>query len=232
MDEKLRKAHKAGYRGNLAFADDCIGVVYDGLEQLGLLENTIVVYTSDHGEMDGDHGLYQKFCLFDPSVKVPLIVSFPNRIPENRVTEALTEYIGLFPTLADLTDTALKPGTVNVDTLHGPENIDARSFANLLLHPNQEGPDAVFCEFSLRSNLSSYMIRKKQYKLIYHDGGSKNELYDLLSDPGESVNLIDKPELQPLVGELRERLFAWYNPSNNPWRKPRITENKVGGAFQ
>ena len=79
--ERLRKAHLAGYLGNLAFVDVCVGRVLEGLERLGLAENTIVVYTSDHGEMGGDHGLFQKFCLFDPSVKVPLIVHVPEAFP-------------------------------------------------------------------------------------------------------------------------------------------------------
>ena len=80
-NERLR-AHRAGYLGNLAYVDTCVGEVYRALERLGLVENTIVVYTADHGEMDGDHGLYQKFCLFDPSVGVPLIVSYPGKLPE------------------------------------------------------------------------------------------------------------------------------------------------------
>ena len=88
--QRLR-AQRAGYLGNLAFVDTCIGQVYDALDELGLAENTIVVYTSDHGEMLGDHGLYQKFCLFEPAVRVPLIVSYPGQLPEGRVTDALTE---------------------------------------------------------------------------------------------------------------------------------------------
>lgn len=219
IDPKLRKAHMAGYRGNLAFVDKCVGEVVDALEELGLLDNTIVVYTSDHGEMDGDHGLYQKFCMFEPAVKVPLIVSYPKRIPENKVTEALTEYIGLYPTLAELTQTPLKQGTTNVGTLQAPECMDARSFTDILYHPDHEGPDAVFSEHNLRSAVPSYMIRTKRYKYIYNHGGSAHELYDLEQDPGEAVNLIDKQELKPIVEELQARLFAWYDPEQNQYRK-------------
>jgi choline-sulfatase len=64
---RLRQ-HRAGYLGNLAYVDTCVGQVYRTLEQLGLAHNTVVIYTSDHGDMDGDHGLMQKFCLFEPSV--------------------------------------------------------------------------------------------------------------------------------------------------------------------
>ncbi|MFW5980846.1 MAG: sulfatase [Halanaerobiaceae bacterium] len=192
-DDKLRKAHRAGYRGNLDFVDDCIGRVYDTLEELGLMENTIVVYTSDHGEMDGDHGLYQKFCLFEPAVKVPLIVSYPDNLPENEVTEALTEYMDLYPTLADLTDTSINT-TINVDTFKAKDEIDASSFSEILYNPDKKDQDAIFSEYALRSETPRYMIREKRYKFIYNDNDQViNELYDLKEDPGEEVNLILLP---------------------------------------
>ena len=90
------QAHRAGYLGNLAFVDTCVGYVYKELERLDLVNNTIVIYTSDHGEMDGDHGLFQKFCLFEPSVRVPLIVSHPPSLPSGQVSDALVEQIGLY----------------------------------------------------------------------------------------------------------------------------------------
>ncbi|MCL2660494.1 MAG: sulfatase-like hydrolase/transferase, partial [Acidobacteriaceae bacterium] len=85
-------SHRAGYLGNLGFVDGCIGRVYQTLERLGLDKNTIVIYTADHGEMEGDHGLLDKFCLFNPSVGVPLIVSYPGNLPEGKVSDALVEY--------------------------------------------------------------------------------------------------------------------------------------------
>jgi len=152
------KSHRAGYLGNLAYVDTCIGTLYEKLEKLGLLHNTIVIYTSDHGELDGDHGMFDKFCLFEHSVGVPLIASFPGHFPEGKVSDALVEYFGLFPTLAELAG------------LPAPQKIDARSFANLVRNPSAPGPDAVFSEYNLRSQTDCYMVRTQRYKYHYNHG--------------------------------------------------------------
>jgi hypothetical protein len=73
--------------------------VYKSLEELGLIDNTIVIYTSDHGDMLGDHGLWQKFVLYEASVAVPMIVSYPKTIPRGKVSQALVEFIGIYPTV-------------------------------------------------------------------------------------------------------------------------------------
>ena len=216
-DEHLRKAHRAGYHGNIAFLDHCIGFTIDALEEKGLLENTIIIYTSDHGEMDGDHSLFQKFCLFEPSVKVPLIVSFPGTVPEGSRTEALTEQIGLYPTLCDLAGVP-QPEQPVLDPFPGsPEGFDARSFADVCKDPSLPGPDYAFSEYNLKRDIPQYMIRDKRYKYVYNDG-STNELYDLQEDPGEKLNLADDPRFSDVASKMRESLFEIYNPDTNPFR--------------
>ncbi len=217
LGEKRQRAHRAGYLGSLAFVDTCIGYVYNALEKEGLTDNTIVVYTSDHGEMDGDHGLYQKFCLFEPAVRVPLIVSYPNHLGQNKVTGALTEYFGLYPTLAELTGIESPKKTTLLDIAGAPARMDAASFADVLRNPDMKGPDAAFSEFNLRSRTCEYMIRTRRYKYIFNHG-STHELYDHEADPGEFVNRINDPALKKVRDELCEQLFAWYNPEKNPYR--------------
>jgi choline-sulfatase len=195
-NERLRE-HRAGYLGNLAYIDTCVGEVYRSLERLGLLENTIVVYTSDHGEMDGDHGLYQKFCLFDPSVGVPLIVSQPGKLPEGKVSHELVEYFSIYPTVAELTGTG------------APRGIDARSFAGVVRNPDSKGPEAVFSEFNLKAPADCYMVRTRRYKYIYNRGDFP-ELYDLEADPKENVNLQGQGSMARVRGELHDRLMAWH----------------------
>jgi choline-sulfatase len=216
LDEKRRRAHRAGYLGNLAFVDTCIGHVYKALEKENLLDNTIVVYTSDHGEMDGDHGLYQKFCMFEPSVRVPLIVSYPKHLPQNKVTAALTEYIGLYPTLSELAGLEKPLKTTLLDVPGAPERMDAESFAGVLCDPDAEGPSAAFSEYNLSSRICEYMIRTRRYKYIFNHG-STHELYDHETDPGEFVNRINDPDLTRVRNQLQERLFAWYDPEKNPY---------------
>ena len=202
--EHLR-AHRAGYLGNLAYVDTCIGELYQTLERLGLINNTIVIYTSDHGEMDGDHGLYEKFCLFGPSVGVPLIVSYPGHVPEGTTSDALVNYFGVFPTIAELT--ATQP----------PSGIEASSFASLVRTPSAKGPEAVYAEYNLRSANDCYMVRTARYKYIYNYKDIP-ELYDLESDPGETVNQGRNPSLSQVRNELHDRLMAWYDPASNPYR--------------
>ena len=198
----------------------------DQLEQKGLLENTIVVYTSDHGEMDGEHGLFQKFCLFDPSVKVPLIVSMPGTVLENGRTDALTEYIGLYPTLCELAGLPL-PDTPVLQPFPGcPTGHDARGFADICRDPTLPGPDYVFSEYDLRAEIPEYMIRTKRYKYVFNDGDD-NELYDLERDPGERCNLAGDPEHQPVCSKLHELLVGHYNPADNPYRKTKSRAAQV-----
>jgi choline-sulfatase len=215
--EKRQKAHRAGYLGNLVFVDTCIGYLYDALEKEGLLDNTIVVYTSDHGEMDGDHGLFQKFCLFEPSVKVPLIVSYPKHLPENKVTKALTEHIDLYPTLSELARLEPPRKTTLHDIPGSPQQLDAKSFAGVLRNPDIEGSAAAFSEYNLRNKICEYMVRTHRYKYIFNHG-TLHELYDHQTDPGEFVNRIDDSSLRKVRDQLRDRLFAWYNPEKNPYR--------------
>jgi choline-sulfatase len=199
------KQHRAGYLGNLAYVDTCIGELYKTLVRLGLDQDTIVIYTADHGEMDGDHGLYQKFCFFEPSVGVPLIVSQPGTIPENKVCDALVEYFGIYPSLAELTGAP------------APSGIEAQSFANLVRDPGARGPEAIFSEYNLRSPYDCYMIRDRRHKYIYnHDDIS--ELYDLEADPGENHNLAGQPGVAQVQKRLHEQLIAWYDPATNPYR--------------
>jgi len=216
-DPRLLRAGRAGYLGNLAFVDTCIDRVYRGLEELGLADNTIVVYTSDHGEMDGDHGLYQKFCLFEPAVQVPLIVSFPQRLPQDKVSDALVEYFGLYPTLTELAGLPQPVRTTLIEMPKAPSRLDAHSFASLVRAPDAEGPDAAFSEFALRSAMPRYMIRTDRYKLIFNHG-AMGELYDYERDPGEYTNRIDDPAYRSIRRDLEEQLLAWYDPASNPYR--------------
>ena len=213
----LRKANRAGYLGNLAFVDTCIGTVLNGLDELGIRNNTIIVYTSDHGDMDGDHGLFQKFCLYEPSVRVPLIISYPTRLAKGAVSDALTEFIGIYPTLCDLAGLDPPSSSPIVSSFKTPESLDAVSFINSALTPDASGPDYVFSEYALRSHIPQYMVRSHRYKYIYSHGVDFAELYDLENDPGEYHNLIHTKGYRRIAVELKDRLYAWYNPDMNPY---------------
>ena len=206
LGEHRLRSGLAGYLGNLAFLDVCVGQVYKSLEELGLAGNTIVIYTSDHGDMLGDHGLYQKFVLYEASVGVPMIVSFPKSIPRGRASKALVEYIGIYPTVAELAGTG------------APKGIDAKSFAAYARNPDHAGPPAAFSEYDLGAGVPQYMARTQRYKYIYNDG-EIDELYDWEAEPGENVNRAKEPGMKRTRDQLRDQLFAWYNPERNPYRR-------------
>jgi arylsulfatase A-like enzyme len=161
--------------------------------------------------------LYQKFCLFEPAVQVPLSVSFPQRLPQNKVSDALTEYFGLYPTLVDLVGLPQPTRTTLLELPGAPSGPDAHSFASVVRDPDAAGPPAAFAEFGLRSAMPRYMIRTDRYKLIYNHG-AMHELYDHENDPGEYANRIDDPQYRAVQRELQDQLFAWYDPDSNPYR--------------
>lgn len=208
------RTYRAAYRGNLSYVDTCVGELYSTLDRLGLTKDTIVIYTADHGEMDGAHGLYEKFCFFDPSIGVPLIVSKPGEYPEGKICNALVEYCGIFPTIADLVGTAV------------PAGIEARSFAAQVRDPSISGAEAQFAEYNLRSIHDCYMVRTQRYKYNYNHNDIP-ELYDLEADPGELVNQAGNPSFMRIQRELHDRLMAWYDPMSNPYRKGLVKRSRT-----
>lgn len=188
----------AYYYGNLAQMDDCAGQILRALTRLGLDRNTVVVYTSDHGEMLGDLGLWAKFQFYEGSCGVPVMFRMPGSAPA--VCDAPVSLVSLSATLTDLCD---------VPTLSAT---DGQSFAELVRRPeSRTGRPPIFAEFDLGNSGAKYMILDGQWKYTYWVDDMP-ELYDLSSDPQELRNLSRSPEHAGKVQELRERLFAWHTP--------------------
>lgn len=207
VPERRRRAHQAGYHANLAFVDYCIGHLLNAVQKLSLQEETLIVYTSDHGEMDGDHGLYQKFCLFESAVKVPLIFSWEGRLPSNTTAKGLTEWLGLYPTLCDLVGIPEPTNTTINDWNGGYLSMDGKSFAHQVRHPSSEGASAVFAETLMRGReVKAWMMRTGHWKFIWNEGGSRDELYDLGADPFEMNNLACNSAYGMVIDKLKQQL--------------------------
>jgi len=174
--------------------DDQIGRILAALESRDMLENTYVIYASDHGEMLADHGLYTKGVAYEASLRVPLIVAGPG-IEGGRVSDALIELIDVNPTICELAG------------LPAQEGIDARSFAPVLRGEVQEHrSDAVTALRHLRA------IRTNRYKII-ENYGDVDEPYDLAEDPQELSNVA--PERPDVARELRRRMQARFLEGGN-----------------
>ncbi len=198
-DEELRRGLN-GYYGNVSQMDSNLGRVFDTLRELGLDKNTVVVYTSDHGEMAGAHRMWTKHNMFEQSVNVPLIVRMPDRMEGGKAREQLIEQVDLFPTLAELC--GFEP----------PGKIDGRSFAPLVQGRDFQSRDFAYSEYYFCRNVFTkddryvgrepiLMARTPDWKLNYLSW-DRCELFDLRKDPGEFHNVIDDAANAAIVREL------------------------------
>lgn len=191
FDREAVVAAQRQYCGAIEAIDDQVGEMLDALAERGMMDNTYIIFSSDHGEMLGDFGLYAKFVAYEGSLRVPLVVSGPG-IEGGRVVDALVELIDINPTICELA--GLVP----------QEHIDAQSFVPVL-----EG-GATEHRSETASVIENFRcVRTREYKLI-HNYNDVFELYDLVNDPRELNNISDeRPAVfEELHGRLRERFFG------------------------
>ena len=199
-DPAMARIHQAMYYGNLAHADDTLGQVLRALRDLDLEKDTIVIYTSDHGEMLGEHGLWQKFQFYDPSCGVPLMFRVPGMTAGEARCEALASLVDLMPTLCELCGVtpAGKP--------------DGASLVDVIRQPKLKKSTKVYAEFDLQTPNAKYMMRSGDYKYTFW-ANDMPELYHMRDDPKEMRNLAVLPEHKGRVAELKAQLFAWHRPA-------------------
>ncbi|MBN1489629.1 MAG: sulfatase [Phycisphaerae bacterium] len=193
-----------------AFMDSNVGRLTDAIEQLGLTDNTLIIYMGDNGYHLGHHGRFEKHSFYEGAVRCPLVMAGPGRIAPGSSTRSLVEFVDLMPTILDLVAVP-RPKDVR---LHG------HSLAGVLANPTTEVRDAAFSEYA---HSEEAMVRTADWKLIYHTGkrerddgyttgrplpGRNIRLYDERNDPDEMTNLADRPEHRERVKQLTARLHA------------------------
>lgn len=212
----------AQYYAMVTLIDDEVGRILEVLEQQGLAENTIVIFTSDHGEMLGDHQMMLKGpMMFDCSVRVPLLVRWPGQIPAGTVREELVEWIDLAPTLL---------AAAGLDPLPRQQGRDLSG----LWSGTWEDRDWVLSEY--RNSCWPYdppvhttMLRHGQWKLVVHHGAPATarerdgELYDLAADPHEQHNLWNTPEAADQQLAM-ERMLLDVLVATEDRSQPRLSE--------
>jgi choline-sulfatase len=188
------------YYANLAQMDDNVGKILSALREMNLEKDTIVVYTSDHGEMLGEHGLWQKFVFYEASVGVPLLFRVPGVTPANARSENPVSLIQVLPTLTELCgvpDSSELDGKGLVPDLRDPRRVMGR---------------AVFAEYDVPTQRAKYMIRRGDYKYCYYQNDI-DELYNLSRDIDEMQNLALLPDYRGKAEEMKAQLFEWYRPA-------------------
>ena len=215
--ERLEWAYRS-YYGTITHVDHEIGLLLDALEASGKAENTLIVFSSDHGDQLFEHAITDKNCFFDPSVRVAFMVSLPGRIKSAQYDQ-LIETVDLLPTLLEFTG------------LPEPREVQGRSFAPLIadMGRSYEPHTEVFSENIIPEVITggkldmpfekgqgvggirhpdAKMVRTERWKYCYYPDGYA-ELYDLHADPLETKNLAGQGDKRDVEFDLRTRLLNW-----------------------
>jgi arylsulfatase A-like enzyme len=185
-DERIRAVRRA-YYANVTIVDDAVGRIVAALERRGILGDTWILYTSDHGEMNGEHGLLAKMVFYDASVRVPLVVR-PPRGTRPRVVADAIEHFDVSATLRAIAGAPEVPGSA------------ARSLLGYF-----EGTAPAPREVSVSENLGFASFETNRFKLVVHeDDQTPVQLFDRAAEPSEDRNLVDDPAARAVQGELLE----------------------------
>jgi len=199
------------YYARVSMIDEQIGRLYGHLARTGLLENTAVIFTADHGQTLGSHGglLDKSWHHFEEIQRIPLIIRLPGAARQGTVRAAFVSLVDIYPTILELAGASAEGAE-----LHG------RSLLPLVRNEKIAWRDAVVTEFLGLDNIATCMktIRVGQLKYGFNSI-ARDELYDLAENPHETHNLIDDPRYARRREELRDRLEQWMSETADPARR-------------
>jgi len=195
-DSPKRRNITQAYYACISFIDAQIGMLLDALKHLDLWDNTIIVFTSDHGYHLGEHRMWGKATLFEEVTRVPLIVSVPGKTKPGTTSPRIVELVDLYPTLVELC--GLKP----------PHEFDGISFAPLCTQPDRAWKNAAFTTLKRRpTGILGRAVRSKRWAyILWNDDKPSEELYDMANDPHQWKNLARNPKYVGGVREMRALL--------------------------
>lgn len=212
LSEKDLKDCFRAYYASISFMDAQLGRLLDSVEQLGLADNTLIVFWSDHGFLLGEHGQWMKQLLFEPSPRTPLIIYDPAARGNGRMCGRTVELLDLFPTLADLA--GLKP----------PENLEGISLRPLLDDPTAAWDRPAYSQVTRlkkKQLIMGYSVHTERFRYTEWDAGKAGvELYDHQADPDEFHNLAEDPKYAHDRAALHELLKDKHpQPAHNPAKR-------------
>jgi arylsulfatase A-like enzyme len=222
-EEGFRKL-RAQYFANVTLVDRQLGSIFEALEESGQAGNTVVVFTSEHGEMAGDHGMLEKRSLYEEASNVPLIMHVPwlNEKRQTRIPGSVGQ-VDLVPTLLDLSGSEI------------PDQVEGKSLLRVLRGDKDLSDNDVFIQWNGMGdrNLGSPEINRMvsvpwrgvvtgdRWKLNLSPG-DQCELYNLGNDPAELVNLFNEPELQDRVRDMAARIRTWQEETGDDMTLPAV----------
>ncbi len=204
MDVRRQRKAVGGYYASVAYMDAQVGKVLDALEKSGQADNTIVIFTSDHGYHLGEHDFWAKVSLRDESAMVPLIIRVPGKKPA--VCHSFVELLDLYPTIAKLCG------------LDVPARLQGKDISAMFDNPKHSVRDTAF---SVAPSSNGFLLRDDKWAYIqYEENASKGiELFDMEKDPKQFTNLATKPEFASVVEGFKARLT---------WKMREVRANDLG----
>ena len=200
--EEQSRRHRRHYLANVTQIDEQLGLIIDALEARGVLDNTVIIFTSDHGDCLGDHGHSQKWTMYDPSVRVPAIVWGPGRVRVGQRIDTLTAMMDLGPTVLELAG------------LDVPDWMEAESLLPALRGESWAGREYVFSEHARDMILTGTelmtMVRDDRWKYVEFVDSDQGQLFDLVQDPDELRSLWDAAA-DSEAGQAKARLATVIN---------------------
>ena len=198
VPEPVQRRALASYYGLVTLVDDLVGSMLAAIDNSPLRDNTVVIYLSDHGEMAGQHGIWQKQCFYEASVRVPMILRTPRGAAGQRIGASVS-LVDLLPTLLDLAGIDIPSGLPGASLAH--------------LQPDPGGAErTVFSEYHAQGMLQGgYMIKRGDWKYNYYVG-HEPQLFDLRVDPGEFHDLAADQRCAPVRAALHRELLNIADP--------------------
>ena len=189
MDLRRQKKAVGGYYASVAFMDRMVGQVLNGLKEAGLEDNTIVIFTSDHGYHLGEHDFWAKVSLHDESAAVPLIIRMPGKKPA--VCHSLVELLDLYPTLSNLCG------------LEVPKHLQGEDISKMMTDPAKEVRSAAFSV-----NGKGFLLREQDWAYIAYgkNGQGDEELFDMKQDPKQFTNLAKDPKHAQIIARFQKQM--------------------------
>ena len=207
--ERLVRRARAGYYGLITYLDEKIGRLIDALEETAQRDNTIIIHTSDHGEMNGEHGMWRKSNMYEASARVPLQIVWPGQIPGGLRVPQNVSLVDLVATILDMSGASKEIASLDGDSL-----------LPLIAGDAETWKDEAFCEYLAHGVLRPVaMLKQGDYKLNLSLGDAP-ELFNIAEDPGEFNDLSESAEHRELRDAMRARLLEI-------WGDPEAIEQRV-----
>jgi choline-sulfatase len=207
LTEEVRRAARRAYYGMVSYVDDKVGDLRHHLRRAGFERDTLILFTSDHGEMLGERGMWFKRTFYQWSARIPFIAAWPGTLPGGRREAGAVSLVDLFPTFTELAEAEAQATY--------PSHQDGHSLVGLLEGSDgarERWPDRAISEYLGEGVITPCrMLRRGEHKYVYVHGEAP-QLYDVAEDPGERHNLAGVPEHAETEGRLRAELLDGWDP--------------------